>query len=63
MLHKLFYTGPEKSVKILNFDRSFSEDTFDQVRINFAPNYSKFLYFQSVKKHISNNYKLLCYGT
>ena len=34
MLYKSFYIGPEKFVKIFNFERCFSNGTFNQIRIN-----------------------------
>ena len=30
----------EKFVEIFNFEKRFSNGTFDQIRINFKPNYS-----------------------
>ena len=58
MLYELSYTGPEKFIKMFNFDRRFSKGNFDNICINCKPYHSEFLYFQTVKEYFLNIYEL-----
>ena len=45
MLHKSFHTGPEKFMKLFNFEKlRIGKDNFDQIHINYTTkNYLEFL--------------------